>query len=179
MTYLKLPRFIPLIVKGAFFICVFFFLSNSLFAQNISVPENIQAALLSKVLKYNPQIPKNQKIKILVVYNKSSENNKDEFIEGLNNSLEIQAVYPNEIEQHIVNTHVVYFMAGIHDYAALCKKYNVLSVTGFSKDVEEGEVSLGFVIKNNKPIIVVNLNSLDKEEQSFSSDILRISKIYK
>lgn len=179
MTYLKLSRIITFLVNGGLFIFMFFFLSNSLLAQNIPVPENIQAALLSKVLKYSPQISKNKKIKILVVYNKSSENSKDEFIEALSNSLEIKAVCPNEIQQNIANVHVVYFMTEMHNYAPLCKKYNVLSVTGYSKDVETGEVSLGFVTKNNKPIIVVNLTSLDQEEQSFSSDLLRIAKIFK
>ena len=163
------------------FVVLLFFISlgNTVFSQNIPVPENIQAALLNKVLKYNPQIPQNKRVRMLIVYDNSSQNSKDEFIKGLGSLMEIKAVYPSEIEQNIANMNAVYFMTEIRNYAALCKKYKILSITGIAKYVEQGEVSLGFVTQNNKPIIVINLTSLDKEGQSFSSDILRISKIYK
>lgn len=166
-------------IKRLVVILLFFSLGNSVFSQNIPVPENIQAALLTKVLKYNPQIPQNKRVRILIVYDNSSQNSKDEFIKGLGGLMDIKAVYPSEIEQNITNFHAVYFMTEIQNYAALCKKYKILSVTGLAKYVEQGEISLGFVTQNNKPIIVINLTSLDREGQSFSSDILRISKIYK
>ncbi|WP_372757442.1 YfiR/HmsC family protein [Mariniflexile sp.] len=143
------------------------------------MPERIQAALLSKVIKYNPQISQNRKIKILVVYNTYTQNSKDEFVAGLGNSMDVKAVYPNEIEQNISGANLVYFMSGVQNSNAICKKYKVLSVSGILKHVEHGEISLGFVIQNSKPVIVVNLTSLEKEGQTFSSDILRISKIYK
>ncbi|CAH8296458.1 uncharacterized protein DUF4154 [Mariniflexile fucanivorans] len=179
MINLKLPPNIIFLAKGLVFIFIFCCFGNSVFAQNIPVPEKIQAALLSKVLKYNPQIQQSPKIQILVVFDNNSEINKDEFIKGLGNSIEAKAIYPSELEQNISGYQAVYFMQGIHYQASICKKYKVLSVTGTPRFIEQGEISLGFGLQNNKPIILVNLISLEKENQSFSSDILRISKIYK
>lgn len=179
MTYLKLPRIITFFVKGGLFVFMFFFLSNSLFAQNISVPDNIQAALLTKVLKYNPQIHQNEKIKILVVFNNDSQINKDEFIKGLGDSIDFKAINPQELEENISGYQVVYFMPGINGYSEICKLNNTLSVSGSVQNVEKGSISLGFGIRNSKPEILVNLTSLDQEEQSFSSDLLRIAKIFK
>ena len=142
------------------------------------VPENIQAALLSKVLKFNPELPQNTRIKMLVVFNGNSEINKNEFIKGIGNSIEVKAITSIELEQYIEGCHLVYFMPGIRDQSSICKTYKKLSVTGISQYVEQGDISLGFGIQNNKPKILVNLTSLDEEGQSFSSDILRIAKIY-
>ena len=93
--------------------------------------------------------------------------------------MNVKAISPGELEESIKDTHVVYFMPGIHGYSEICKSNKVLSVTGSGQNVEQGEISLGFRIKNNKPEILVNLTSLDQEEQSFSSDLLRIAKIFK
>lgn len=179
MFNLKLPQNIIFLAKQLAFICMFFCLGNSVDAQNISVPEKIQAALLTKVLKYNPQIPQNQEIKILVVYNNNSVLGKDEFIKGLGSFIAVKAIKPKELEAHISGCHVVYFMEGIHGYSKICRANKTLSVTATTRFVEQGEISLGFGIENNKPKILVNLTSLDLEGQSFSSDILRIGKIFK
>ncbi|WP_111709522.1 YfiR family protein [Lutibacter citreus] len=178
MIDLKSPFSITFFTKGLVFICLFFFWGNSVISQNTLVPENIQAALLSKVLKFNPDLPQNTTIKMLVVYDNNSEINKDKFIKGLGNSMSVKAINPMELKQNISGYNVVYFMSGIYDYAGVCKANKVLSVTGSAQYVEQGEISLGFGIQNNKPKILVNLTSLDKEGQSFSSDILRIAKIF-
>jgi hypothetical protein len=178
MINLKFPKNKTLFSKGVIFGFIFLCWGHSVFTQNISVPERIQAALLSKVLKYDSQIPQNTKIKILVVFDDNSEINKDEFITGLGNSMTVKAIRPDELEQNISGYSVVYFMPGIQDYSIICKNNGVLSVTGISQYVEQGKISLGFGIQNNKPKILVNLTSLNKERQSFSSDILRIAKIF-
>lgn len=178
-TNIKHPQNKIFLVKGLVFIFIFLYWSHSCFAQKVSVPENIQAALLTKVLKYNPQIPQDKKIKILVVYNKSSQLDKDEFVGGLGSSLDIKVITPKELERSISGYHVVYFIEGMLEGADICKAFNVLSVTGSTQYVEEGKISLGFGLQNNKPKIMVNLTSLEKEGQSFSSDILRIGEIFK
>lgn len=175
----KFLQNIIFLAKGLLFAFIFLCCSTSSFAQKISVPENIQAALLTKVLKYNPQIPQDTKVKILVVFNDNSMLDKDEFIKGLGSSMIVKAITPKELEKNIAGCHVVYFMEGIHGFSNICKVNNVLSVTGTTRFVEQGEISLGFGIENSKPKILVNLTSLDMEGQSFSSDILRIGKIFK
>lgn len=168
-----------LFIKGFIAILLLFSLGNSACAQNIPVPENIQAALLSKVLKFNPNFSKSSTVKMLVVYDDDSQINKDKFINGLAKTIEVLAIKPLELEQNISNCNVVYFMSGLYDEAVLSKAHHVLSVTGVGKHVEEGRVSLGFGIENNKPKILINLTSLNQEKQSFVSDVLRIAKIFK
>ncbi|WP_159020040.1 YfiR/HmsC family protein [Algibacter sp. L3A6] len=179
MINLKFSENISCLAKGIILIVIFTCWSNTCFGQKIAVPENIQAALLTKVLKYNPQIPQDNKIKILVVYNNNTVLDKDEFIKGLGSSMVVKAITPKDLERNISEFNVVYFMEGINGFSKMCRINKVLSVTATTRFVEEGEISLGFGIENNKPKILVNLTSLDMEGQSFSSDILRIGKIFK
>ena len=160
---------------------MFFLFSSTLccYSQNMPVPENIQAALLPKVLKFSPDFSSKNKIKMLIVYDNNSMNSKDNFIKELGKSILVRAVRVNDLEKSIYGIDLVYFMPGLQDKAFLCKKYKVLSVTGISQYVEQGEVSLGFGLQNNKPKILVNINSLENEGQSLSSDLLRIAIIFK
>lgn len=151
---------------------------NYSFSQNMPVPENIQAALLPKVLKFSSNLSQKLKIRILIVYDNNSQTSKDEFTKELSVSMDVKAVLSTELEKNISNCDLVYFMPGIQNLAAICKTYNVLSVTGISQYVEQGQVSLAFGLQNNKPKIFVNLSSLEKEGQSLSSEILRIAKVY-
>lgn len=178
MIKLKLHN-LNFFAKRIVMVLLFFSLSNAVIGQNIPVPENIQAALLSKVLKFNSNYSKASTIKMLVVYDENSQINKNEFINGLDKSIKVKAINSSELKGNIYGYDVVYFMSGLYKEAAMCKTYGLLSVTGTSKYVEEGKISLGFEVENNKPKIILNLTSLDKENQSFSLDILRISKVFK
>ncbi|MDV7187280.1 YfiR/HmsC family protein [Lutibacter sp. TH_r2] len=163
-------------------LCLFFIvllsISNS-FSQNIPVPENIQAALLPKILKFNSNIASKESIKMLVVYNNNSEITKNLLIRELGENFEVKGVIVSDLEKQIDGVDLVYFMPGLQDEASICKKEKVLSVTGNSEYVVQGKVSLGFGIKNNKPKIFLNLKSLEEENQSLSSEILRIAIICK
>lgn len=163
----------------ALLLLVFLLATTSSFSQYLQVPENIQAALIPKVLKYNPKLQNVDKLKMLVVYDNNSVKSKNEFLRNGSRELEIRAVTAADLEQYIANFNLVYFMPGTKPQYNLCRQYKVLSVTGTSSFVENGQVSIGFVLKNNKPIIFVNLSALEKEGQSLSTDILRIAKIYK
>jgi len=148
------------------------------YSQNMPVPENIQAALLPKVLKFNPALSQISKIRILIVFDNNSLASKDELIKSLGTNMESKAIRSSELEKEIGNCELVYFMPGVQDLASLCKTQKVLSVTGISQYVENGTISLAFGLQNNKPKIFVNLSSLEKEGQSISSEILRIAKVY-
>lgn len=176
---LKSPHFSVFLIK----IFIFLFISlNSVsfcYSQNMPVPENIQAALLPKVLKFSPEISSKEKITMLIVYDKNSESSKDQIKSELDGFIVVKGILKSELEKNISECNLVYFMPGLQEEAILCKKYKVLSVTGISAYVERGEVSLGFGVRNNKPKILVNLKSLENEGQSLSSEVLRISIIFK
>lgn len=151
---------------------------NFSYSQTMPVPENIQAALLPKVLKFSPTLSQKAKLKMLIVYDNNSQVSKDELIKGISSIMDVKAIRPEELPQYITNADLVYFMVGLQKSVEICKTYKVLSVTGISQYVEQGNISLGFGLQNNKPKIYVNLSSLGKEGQSLSSEILRIAKVY-
>ena len=151
---------------------------NFSYSQNMPVPENIQAALLPKVLKFSTNLSQNTKLRMLIVYSNNSANSKDDLIRGIGTVMEVKAIQPSELALNISKYDLVYFMPGLQKYASICKTNKVLSVTGISLYVEQGDISLGFGLQNNKPKIFVNLTSLGKEGQSLSSEILRITKVF-
>lgn len=179
MINLKLPHISLFLIRSLLFLFVIFNSINYCYAQNIPVPENIQAALLPKVVKFRPEFSSKTKIKMLIVYDNNSTISKNEFLKELGSSMEIRAVFTQDLEKTISGYDLVYFMPGTQDESVICKKYKVLSVTGVSQYIEQGKISLGFGIQNNKPKILVNLTSLEREGQSLSSEILRIAKIFK
>ena len=148
------------------------------FAQIMPVPENIQAALIPKVLKYNSNISEKKTIRILLVYDNISQKSKDLIVQDLDSSFDIKAIKLEELNTSITNTDIVYFMPGLQLAADICKEHKVLSISGISQYVENGNVSLAFGLLNNKPKIFINLTSMEQEGQTISSEILRISKVY-
>lgn len=156
------------------------FLSPDLSSQNLSLPVNIQAALLTKVIKFIPKLSDKHQIKILVIYNNKTRLFKEEMISELDaKKMEVKAILPSELEQNIKGFDVAYFMPGIQDENGVCKSHKVLTMTGVSKYVEEGSLSIAFGLQNDKPKIYINLTSVKEEEQSLSSDLLRIAKVFK
>ncbi len=166
------------LIRILLFLIIITSVANISYSQNMPVPENIQAALIPKVLKFSPNISRKPKIRILIVYDNKSVNSKNDFINELAGSMDIKAILPEALENNISNCDLVYFMPGIQMKSSLCKTYKVLSITGISQYVESGQVSLALGLENNKPKIFINLSSLDKEGQSLSSEILRIATVY-
>lgn len=161
---------------------IFFALAtfNTAEAQGVNLPSNIQAALMSKVLKLNPKLAEKPQIKMLVVYGGNSKVNKEELLSEIQSkNIDAKAVLLTELEQNIKNIDVVYFMPGVQDKTGICKANKVLTITGVAKYVEDGDVSIAFALQNDKPKILVNVTSLKMEDQNLSSDLLRIAKVYK
>lgn len=161
-------------------IVIIFFIGITIcFSQNPPLPEKFQAALLVKVLKFSPTLSQKKNLRILIV-DESDSGNKKELLENLlADHMDVKSIYPQELEEHISNSDVVFFISAIQPHQAeLCKKNKVLSVSGFSENIEKGLVSLAFGVQNNKPKIFINLKSLGSEGQSLSSEILRIAEVF-
>jgi hypothetical protein len=147
--------------------------------QTMPLPINIQAALMTKVLKFNSRLAERSLIRMLIVYNNTSSSSKDALLSQLDKSIEAKAILPEEIEENINVADVVYFMPGLEETSKVCKTNNVLTITGIVLYVEEGDISIALGIMNDKPKVFINITSLKSEEQNISSDLLRIAKVYK
>jgi hypothetical protein len=149
-------------------------------AQPGFLPMDIQAALLSKIIKMDFKLAAKEQVKVLVVYSGKSNSMKEDLVAELENrNFIVKAVFPGDVEQNVKNYDVVYFMPGLTDNTGACKTNKVLTITGVSKYVENGQISIAFDIQNDKPKIFVNVTSLKMEDQNLSSDLMRIAKVYK
>lgn len=176
--YLQRGKIFLLLKRVLLILFISFFLPRIGFSQNMPVPENIQAALIPKVLKFSPNHAQKTKLRMVIVYDNNSQVSQKELKKAIGTSLDVKSVVEADLEQNIGNCDLVYFMPGTQKSAILCKTRNVLSVTGISNYVEQGIISIAFGLQDNKPKIFVNLTSLAKEGQSLSSEILRITKVY-
>jgi hypothetical protein len=161
-------------------IILFVFTNFRIYAQGASLPMNIQAALLTKVLKFNPKFIDKPQIKVLIIYNRSTRLNKEELASELvAKNIDVKAILPDELGNNIKNCDIVYFMPGISDQDGICKANKVMTISGAAKFVEEGQMSIAFGVQNDKPKIYINVTSLKLEDQNISSELLRIAKVYK
>lgn len=106
----KLTKAIPILL-------IFLLATNYCFAQNMSVPENIQAALLPKVLKFSSNHLQKPKLRMIIVYDHTTQISKDEFIKGLASSIEVIPIHADILEKSILNCDIVYFMPGLQKHA--------------------------------------------------------------
>ena len=149
------------------------------YSQSITIPPRIQAALFLKIFKYESALRDKGAIKVLIVFDEVVESEKNELVRSMENaSFIVNAVKPGELEENIADFDAAYFMQGLHEYGQVCKKYNVLSISTFPKNVEEGYISLAIGIYDAKPRIYVNLASLKREGSNISAELLRFAQVF-
>jgi hypothetical protein len=171
----------PLQVKALFCLALFILsFSNHVVAQTELLPTTIQASLFIKVLKFNTKLSEKQQINVLIVYNNGTRREKEELLSELTQrKIKVKAIFLSGLEENIKNIDAVYFMPGLLDKNGICKANKVLTFTGVSKYVEDGNASIAFALLNDKPKILINITSLKNEDQNISSELLRIAKVYK
>lgn len=148
-------------------------------AEPVKVPLNIQSAMIAKLVKYNSKLSSKHRVKLLIVYNSKTSDQKNAMQSQLQEFMDIKSATDNDASGVGKNFDVVYFMPGSENMAYICKNNKMMSVSGVAKYVQNGEVSIAIATENDKPKIFFNLSSLKAEDQSMSTDILRISKVYK
>ena len=148
-------------------------------SQQMDIPARIQVATLSKIFKYVPSLRAKNPVKLLLVYDKKTKSDKENFVTAFENaSVEVKAVLPDEIENIISGYDVVYFMPGLQDHAELCKKHKKLSNAGVAKYAQNGEVSIALGLENDKPRLFINMSSLKNEGIHLSANLLKIAKVF-
>ena len=156
---------------------IVFMLPNPVMSQTINLPENIQAALLEKVLRFDSRLGDKESIKMLILYDSKSkvraERQKNALPSYWDVSLYSDLYAPGDLSQF----DLVYFMPGTEFKANLVKEYGILSVSGVPAYVKTGLVSMAFGLENDKPKIFMSISSLKRENHSFSAEILRIVKV--
>lgn len=161
------------------FVAFLFIIPAQISGQGLQVPIAIQAALIQKVIKFDNAIGNRTDIVMLIIYDNETKIFKNELISQLPASYKIRAVLVTEIEGNLDGCDLAYIMPGVQSSVSIIKARKILTITGLSKYVESGDVSIGFGLQNDKPKIFVNMTSLKTEERILAADILRIAKVYK
>lgn len=156
-----------------------FSFANIVNAEPVKVPINIQTAMIAKLIKYNTKLNSKSKVKLLIVYNSKTSDQKNSMQTQLQGYMDIKSATDNEAGSVGKNFDVVYFMPGSENMSYICKNNKMMSVSGVAKFVQNGDISIAIATENDKPKIFISLKSLKAEEQSMSNDILRISRVYK
>lgn len=66
----------------------------------------------------------------------------------------------------------------LESIANIARNNSILTITGVPEYVENGTLTISLGLKkNNKPEIIVNLNSMRAEKHELSSQLLKLSKI--
>ncbi len=184
-----------------FIILLFIFYEQN--AQTISVPVNIQMSLFGKILTFDKsldsKIQNNKIINICILYqskNRNSLNLRNEVLENISDkqidkviggktniqSFDIEDT--ESFEKYIKNKSIDIVIitslkaVKIESIATLCQLNKIMSFSLVPEYIDEG-ISVAIDIKGEKPQIVINLYSSQKEGVNFSSQLLKLSKIVK
>jgi len=182
---------------------IFLFIFYELSAQTISVPVDIQMSLFGKILTFDKsldsKIQNNKTINICILYqskNRNSLNLRNEVLEnisdkqldkvigGKTNILSFDIEDYDSFEKYFKNKSIDIVIitslkaVKIESIATFCQINKIMSFSLIPEYIDNG-ISVAIDIKGEKPQIVINLNSAQKEGVNFSSQLLKLSKIVK
>jgi len=150
------------------------------YSQSQQVPFHIQAAFFEKILKHISPLRDVNPVKVLIVYDKKTESEKNILKENMKNlAFTVYDVLPSQLILNISQCNVVYFMPGSQEYAKLCRDNQVLSICGINDYVEENLISLAIGVEQDKPKIYINFRLLQAEGNDVSAGLLKISRVYR
>lgn len=181
-------------------IFIFFILTHNNFSQTPEIPVRIQFEIFFKILSFDKNLKQRgaEGLKMLIVYQKKYRSSLAVFheVDDLLQEQQIKDVNKIpitfsfvDIDESSISTainkegsNLIYVCPlrgiDIRDLVLLTREKNVLSFTGVADYVYDG-VSVGMELKNQKPLILINLDASKEEDADFSSQLLKISKIIK
>lgn len=174
------------------------FLFQTLFAQTVEVPVDIQFPIFLKILTFDRKLQQRGKngLNMLIIYQKNFRSSyliKEE-IGKILTRLDINKIESIPIKYSFIdidetnlhsalakyNTNLIYICplrgVPVESITKITREGGVLSFTGVPEYVESG-VSVGIELKGEKPHIMINLASAKAEQAEFSSQLLRVAKI--
>ncbi len=151
---------------------------TNIFAQGMSVPANLQAALFKKLFTLNKTLSSKGTPKVLVVYTDASAGDRDEVVEAFKGAgMTVNSVKADAATSQLSSHNVVYIAPGASSVASACSKSGIFSVTAVPSYVEGGKATIGLGTEGGKPKIIVNINKAKEEGQDLSADLIKIARV--
>ena len=159
--------------------------------QTSAIPAGVQLLLFSKIWMFDRSVPENEPMVMAVLYQstfRASEEAKDQLVEAVRiGELKIRCV-PVALDDvgNVVNTleHVkadVFYvteMRGVNvlDVVRVSRARHIKTITVAAGYVEGG-IAIGLSVRNDKPVIVVNLTAAKAEGSDLTAQLLRVSTV--
>jgi YfiR/HmsC-like len=137
------------------------------FAQDMAVPANLQAALFKKIFSFDKTLTAKGSVEVAVI-----GSGADQIVAAFKDA-GINAKAASDIG----SASVVYIMPGTASLKSQSASKGVLSISGVTSYVENGNVAIGLGVEGGKPKIIINMSQLKAEGQELSSDLLKIAKV--
>lgn len=141
--------------------------SVNIFAQEMAVPANLQAALFKKIFSFDKTLTAKGNVEVAVV--------------GAGGDAVVSAFKDAGVSaktaSDIGGASVVYLMPGAASLKAQSASKGVLSISGVTSNVEEGKVAIGIGVEGGKPKIIIHMAQLKAEGQEINADLLKIAKV--
>lgn len=147
--------------------------ASFIFAQEMSVPVNLQAALFKKIFSFNKSISGTPKV--LVVFTDASAGVKDQVLAAFKEA-GFDVTSAKDAGGAGAGS-VVYICPGVASPKAVTSKVGALSISGVGAYAENGTVAVALGTEGGKPKIIVNLTQLKAEKQDLSADLLKMAKV--
>ena len=157
----------------------------------VAVPIDVQVGLIVNIWKLDRNFDSAKVVTLAVVYQESysgSVNVKDDLLVTIERQKVRVVAVPYEIGRSnglretlmLIQADAIYVapLRGI-DIAAIaeiCRERHLRSITGIAEYVEAG-IAVGFGIRKNRPLIIVNLRQARAEGAAFSSQLLELARI--
>lgn len=155
-----------------FIVCFILFAASNIFAQSMSVPANLQAALFKKIFAFDKTLKSKGNIEVTVL---SADGSGDEIVSAFKGAgVNAKVVKGSQIPS---GTSVVYLMPGVSSTKQQSAQKGVLSITGVASYVQDGKVAIGIGVEGGKPKILIHMGQLKAEDQEVSADLLQIARV--
>lgn len=155
-----------------FIVCFILFAASNIFAQDMSVPANLQAALFKKIFSFDKTLKSKGSIEVVVL---TGDGSGDEIVSAFKGAgVNARAVKGNQIPS---GASVIYVMPGVNSTKQQSAQKGVLSITGVASYVQDGKVAIGIGVEGGKPKIIIHMAQLKAEDQEVSADLLQIARV--
>jgi len=166
-------------------------ISETAIGQSPAIPAGVQLRLFSKIWLFDRSIAGNGQIVMAVLYQstfRASEEAKEQLVEAVRaEGLNIQCVpvalddvanVAKILERTKAGVFYVTEMRGVnlHDVVRVSRARNIKTITVTAGYVESG-IAIGLRVRNDKPVIVVNLSAAKAEGSDLTAQLLKVSTI--
>ncbi len=165
--------------------------TDAAIAQPSAIPAGVQMRLFSKIWMFDRSIAENDQIVMAVLYQstfRASEEAKDQLVEAVRaDGLKIRCVpialddvgnVVNALEHVKADVFYVTEMRGVNilDVVRVSRARHIKTITVAPGYVEVG-IAIGLRVRNDKPVIVVNLSAAKAEGSDLTAQLLRASTV--